>query len=111
MKDYILKRKSICDTMATCGRPISEEDQLFSILAGFGSEFEPAIAVLTSRTECYNVQTTIGLLLTSESRALQQSIVPESSMSANLAIQPKKQWHNIIQVIPSIDSGSYGSIN
>lgn len=34
MKDYLMKMKTICDTLAACGQPISEEDQVLSILAG-----------------------------------------------------------------------------
>lgn len=48
MKDYLMKMKIICDTLAARGRPISEEDQVLSILAGVGLEFDPTVAVLTS---------------------------------------------------------------
>lgn len=68
VKDYPLKMKSICDKLATCGRPIPEEDQILSIPAGLGSEFEPIVAVLTSRIDSYNVQTVSALLLASEDR-------------------------------------------
>lgn len=55
MKDYLMKMICICDILAACGRPVSEEDQVLSILAGLGPEFEPTVAVLTSRIESYNV--------------------------------------------------------
>lgn len=71
-----------------------EEDQILSILAGLGSEFEPTIAVLTSKIESYNIQTASALLLASENRTLQQLAVNESPMSANIAFHPKKNWHN-----------------
>lgn len=38
--------RGICDTLAACGRPVSEEDQVLSILAGLGLEFEPTIGIL-----------------------------------------------------------------
>lgn len=55
MKDYLMKMICICDILAACARPVSEEDQVLSILAGLGPEFEPTVAVLTSRIESYNV--------------------------------------------------------
>lgn len=70
MKGYVMKMKSICDTLAACGRPISEEDQVLSILAGVGPEFEPTVAVLTSTIDSYNVRTASALLLASENRVL-----------------------------------------
>lgn len=70
MKDYLLKMKNICDNQAACGRPVPEEDQILSILAGLGSEFEPTIAVLTFKIESYNIQAASALLLASENRTL-----------------------------------------
>lgn len=93
MKDYLLKMKSICDNLAACGRPISKEDQVLSILAGLGGEFEPTVAVITSRIDTYSVQSASALLLTSENRTLQQLIIPDSPMQANLSFQSKKHWH------------------
>lgn len=55
MKDYLMKMKGICDTLAACGRPVSEEYQVLSILAGLGQEFKPISVVLTSGIESYNV--------------------------------------------------------
>lgn len=89
MKDYLLKMKNICDNLAACG-PVPEEDQILSILAGLGSEFEPTLAVLTSKIESYNIQTASALLLASENRTLQQLAVNEPPMSANIAFIPKR---------------------
>lgn len=113
MKDYLMKMKSICDTLAACGRPVSEEDQVLSILAGLGSEYEPTVAVLTSRIESYNVQTASALLLASENRALQQLATPEPSMSTNLAFYPKKNWQNNPgqQTTSRNNRGSYENFN
>lgn len=113
MKDYLMKMKSICDTLAACGRPVSEEDQVLSILAGLGSEYEPTVAVLTSRIESYNVQTASALLLASENRALQQLVTPEPSMSTNLAFYPKKNWQNNPgqQTTSRNNRGSYENFN
>lgn len=93
MKDYLLKMKSICDTLAACGCPVSDEDQILPILAALGSEFEPTIAVLTSQIQSYNLQTATPLLLTSESRAIQQTSIPESPMFANIAMHVKRPWN------------------
>lgn len=42
-----MKMKAICDAWVACGRPVSKEDQLLSILAGLGPELEPTVAILT----------------------------------------------------------------
>lgn len=62
-------------------------------MAGLGPEFEPTVAVLTSRVDSYDVATA-NLLLASENRAIQQSITPEPLLSANVAFPSKKPWHN-----------------
>lgn len=90
MENYLMKMKSICNTLAACGRPVSEEDQVMSTLAGLGPEFEPTVSVLTSRVDSYNVRTASAFLLASENRASQQSTLPESPKSSNLIIHPKK---------------------
>lgn len=61
-----------------------------STLAGLAPEFEPTVSVLTSRVDSYNVRTASALLLGSEKRGPQQSILPESPKSTNLIIHPKK---------------------
>lgn len=66
-----LEDEIYCDTLAACWRPISNEDQILSILANLRPEFEPAIAVLTSQIESYNLQTATTFLLIAEGRAIQ----------------------------------------
>lgn len=84
--------KSIYDILAACGRPISKEDQVHSILAGLGPAFEPIVVVLTSQSDSYNVKAGSALLLASESKDLQQSILPDPSMATNIAMHTKS-WH------------------
>lgn len=87
-----MKMKSISGTLVACGRPISEEDQLLSILACLGPQFEPAVAVLTSRSDSYTVKASSARLLASERRALQEAILPDPPMAANIAMKTKP-WH------------------
>lgn len=63
--DYVLKMKNIYDNLVACGRSVSEEDQVLSILVGLGAEFEPSVTVITSRIDTYNVQSVSVLLLAS----------------------------------------------
>lgn len=93
MTNYLMKMKAICDTLAACGRPISEEDQVLSIFVVLGPEFEPTIVVLTSRSDSYNVKAAIAVLLASESIGLEQSNLPESPMTANLVMHSTKTRH------------------
>lgn len=97
MKDYLLKMKSNCDTLAACGRLVPKEDQVLSILAGLGPEFEPTIVVLTSRIDSYNFQIVKVLLLASENRVLRQVATVETPMSSNTQKVLKTQlWHQFI---------------
>lgn len=62
-----MKKKSICDTLAARGSPISGKDQLvLSILDGLGPDFEPTIVFSTSKIEAYKVKVAIALLLAYE---------------------------------------------
>lgn len=89
MKGYLTKVKTACHTLAACGCPISEEDQELSILAGLGPKFEPIMVVLTSSINSYNVSCQCSLF-SFWCRALQQSLLPESPMTSNLAIGSKR---------------------
>lgn len=60
-----------------------------SSLVYLGLKFEPTIAVITSRSDSYNVNTASALPLASESRALQPSLLPELPMTINLAMSSK----------------------
>lgn len=80
--------KHICDNLAAWWIPVPKEDQILSILV-LGSEFEPTVAVLTSRIDLYNVQTAIALLFVSKNRTPQQLAITETPMTANIAFHPK----------------------
>lgn len=58
-----MKMKAICNVLAACGCPISEEGHVLSILVGLGLELEPSLAVLTSRNDGYNIRAPRALLL------------------------------------------------
>lgn len=40
MKDYLNKMKGYMDTLAACGHPITDEDQILHILGGVGLEYD-----------------------------------------------------------------------
>lgn len=99
--------------MAVCGSPVSYEDQVLWILAGLRPEYEPTITVLTSTDDQqYNVKASCALLLASESRALQQTLIIESPASANVAIH-SRPWNNIFgsQLFNGGGRGSGGQIS
>lgn len=66
MKNYLMKMKAICDTLASFGCPVFEEEHVLSMLAGLGPKFEPTI--LTNDSHHVKVA---SASTASESRALQ----------------------------------------
>lgn len=48
---YFSKIKGHADTMASLGKPISEEEVLDSLLAGLGSEYKHPVASITTRDD------------------------------------------------------------
>lgn len=70
MKDYLMKMKAICDTLASFGCPVFQEEHVLSMLAGLGPKFEPTIIVITLKNDSHHVKVASGSTA-SESRALQ----------------------------------------
>ncbi|MBA0844662.1 hypothetical protein Goarm_022521 [Gossypium armourianum] len=82
MKEYLLKIKSCCENLASCGEIISEREHVTAILNGLSSEYESVITVVTASQVPYTVQGVSTILLDTETR--QQVIVNEVPSSANL---------------------------
>lgn len=103
MKDYLMKMQAICDNVEACGRPVPEEDQVLSILAGLGPDYEPSVAVLTATSDSYNVRSASALLLASKKSS--STICPISASYVKLPHITKKpgtltmEIHLLIEVI------------
>ncbi|CAA0831765.1 Unknown protein, partial [Striga hermonthica] len=68
MRDYYNKVKGICDLLAAAGQRIDEGDQILHLLAGLGSEYNPVVVSLTSRSEKFSMMEAYSILLSFESR-------------------------------------------
>ncbi|GMI71298.1 hypothetical protein HRI_000799100 [Hibiscus trionum] len=68
--------KEICDLLAICGSPISEIEQVATILNGLPSDFESVIAVITASKEPYSFDGAVSLLTDAESRLVDPLRLP-----------------------------------
>ncbi|KAL4290430.1 hypothetical protein GQ457_14G020810 [Hibiscus cannabinus] len=68
IRDYTTQIKEICDLLATSGSPVSEVEQIATVLNGLPIEFEPFIAAITVSREPYTLGTITSVLMDAESR-------------------------------------------
>ncbi|MBA0730759.1 hypothetical protein Golax_023372, partial [Gossypium laxum] len=82
MKDFLMKIKNYCDSLASCGEIISDHEHVTAILNGLPPEYESVITIVTASQVPYTVQGVTTILLDVETR--QQVVVCEAPSSANL---------------------------
>lgn len=82
MKEFLMKIKSCCDNLASCGEVISEREHVTAILNGLPPEYESVISIVTASQVPYTVQGVVSMLLDAETR--QQVVSSDISGSANL---------------------------
>ncbi|MBA0817936.1 hypothetical protein Gohar_021352, partial [Gossypium harknessii] len=82
MKEFLMKVKSCCDNLASCGEVISEHEHVTAILNGLPSEYESVISIVTASQVPYTVQGVTSMLLDTETR--QQVINCDISSSLNV---------------------------
>lgn len=68
MKDFLLKIKSCCESLASCREIISEHEHVTAILNGLPSEYESVITIVTAGHVPYTVQRVSTILLDTETR-------------------------------------------
>ncbi|MBA0670592.1 hypothetical protein Goklo_025024 [Gossypium klotzschianum] len=66
MKEFLIKVKSCCDNLASCGEVISEHEHVTAILNGLPSEYESVISIVTASQVPYTVQGVTSMLLDTE---------------------------------------------
>lgn len=93
MKEYLLKMKTICDNLASCKQPISEEDQVSGVFVGLDLEYEPIVAALSPSPDSKSIQATCSFLLTSKIRVLRNSN-SKNFMSANVEMHSRQPLMN-----------------
>lgn len=68
MTEYLGKMRNFFDLLGSVGCRISDGEQILHILGGLGQEYDPAVCVVTSRSEPWSVGDVNSFLLSFESR-------------------------------------------
>lgn len=68
MREYLSKMKACIDILFSAGHRLSVEDQILHILAGLGSEYDPVVVSVTTRSEPFTLNDVSSLLLSFEAR-------------------------------------------
>lgn len=68
MKEFLMKIKSYCDNLASCGEIISEREHVTAILNGLPSEYESVISIILASQLPYSVQNVTTVLIDTEAR-------------------------------------------
>ncbi|KAL5580162.1 hypothetical protein UlMin_012604 [Ulmus minor] len=86
MIEFIMKTKSLSDSLAAIGEPVSDPDQIMNLLAGLGSDYNVVVTSISTKDTQLSLDNVHSLLLTYENRLEQQNSVDEIGvMSANFA--------------------------
>ncbi|MBA0608575.1 hypothetical protein Godav_020773 [Gossypium davidsonii] len=89
IKEFLLKIKSYCDNLASCGEAISAHEHITAILNGLSFEYDPIVSIILAGQHAYTVQSVTTMLL--DTKARQQVILAETPSSANLVSQQPAQ--------------------
>ncbi|KAL4289829.1 hypothetical protein GQ457_14G000900 [Hibiscus cannabinus] len=89
MRDYLMKLKSVCDSLASCGEIISEQEHVTAILNGLPPEYDSVITVITTNPSPLDLRTVRTILLDAESR--QVSLNDQYLVSAHVVVQQQQQ--------------------
>ena len=66
ISDYIDKLKTICDSLAIAGHPITDFDLILYLLNGLGPEFDSVVSGITSRSDSLSLEEVQALLMSHE---------------------------------------------
>ncbi|KAL4295317.1 hypothetical protein GQ457_12G015990 [Hibiscus cannabinus] len=78
IKEYTTQVKEICDLLATSGSPVSDIEQIATVLNGLPVEFEPFVAAITVSREPYTFESVTSILMDVEPRILDPMRMPMS---------------------------------
>lgn len=91
MKEFLMKVKSYCDSLARCGEIISDHEHVTAILNGLSPKYESVIIVITASQVPYSVQGVTTMLLYAKAR--QQATVVDIPSSANVVTYQQVASH------------------
>ncbi|MBA0619163.1 hypothetical protein Godav_028386, partial [Gossypium davidsonii] len=78
MKEFLMKVKGYCDSLASCGETISEREHVTAILSGLSSAYESVLTIITASSIPYSVQSVSTMLLDAEAQQLIMSDAPRA---------------------------------
>ncbi|MBA0700904.1 hypothetical protein Goari_022380, partial [Gossypium aridum] len=85
IREFLMKVKSYCDNLASCGEVISEHEHVTAILNGLPCEYESIVSIIIASQVPYSLQSVSTMLFDAE--AQQQVSMAEAPSSANLVSQ------------------------
>ncbi|KAB5514017.1 hypothetical protein DKX38_027923 [Salix brachista] len=90
--DYMLKMKSLAETIVCAGQQISDDELILYILEGLGHDYDSVVVNLTSRHDQVTLQEVQYMLQSQEMRLEQLNSSASDTLipSANLATQLRK---------------------
>ncbi|MBA0577685.1 hypothetical protein Golob_024816, partial [Gossypium lobatum] len=68
MKEFLLKIKSYCDNLASCGEAINAHEHITAILNGLPFEYESIVSIILTGQLSYIVQNVTTMLIDAEAR-------------------------------------------
>ncbi|GMI73304.1 hypothetical protein HRI_000999700 [Hibiscus trionum] len=71
MRDYLVKIKSVCDNLASCGEVILEHKHITAVLNGLPADFDSVIIVITTSSSSYDYNFVSSILLDADARQSQ----------------------------------------
>ena len=80
MIEFIMKIKSLSDSLAAIGEPVSDPDQTMNLLAGLGSDYNAVVTSISTRDTQLSLDDVHSLLLTFENRLEQHNFVDETGI-------------------------------
>ncbi|KAK0607846.1 hypothetical protein LWI29_021486 [Acer saccharum] len=85
MTEYLIKKKSIMDSLAYSGYILSEDDKIMYILGRLRAEYDSFVIPITSMSNTYSIPKITALLMTHEARIEQhtQTDVVSVNMASN----------------------------
>ncbi|KAH1047274.1 hypothetical protein J1N35_038058 [Gossypium stocksii] len=80
MKEFLMKIKGYCTSLASCGEVISDHEHITAILNGLPLDYEYVISIITASQMPYTAQGVTTMLLDAETRQLLSAIKASANM-------------------------------
>ncbi|MBA0576051.1 hypothetical protein Golob_024965, partial [Gossypium lobatum] len=68
MKEFLMKVKSYCDNLASCGEVISEHEHVTAIINGLPCEYESIVSIIVASQVPYSLQSVSKMLIDVEAQ-------------------------------------------